>query len=161
PDDAVPPGSPGWAERTRRTGVDRSRRTARADLPARDRPYGRPPVPGPLGATGAEAGDGRHPRPRSRERAAQGAAATLTTVGTPAPGRPLRIASLGNAQWSVPPLEAVRRSRHPIALVLTRDARPAGRGHRLRRTPVAEATERHGLPLLETPTAARGEGFDR
>jgi methionyl-tRNA formyltransferase len=73
----------------------------------------------------------------------------------------LRVAYLGNANWSVAPLEAVRRSDHTVGLVLTRDARPAGRGHRLRRTPVAEAAERLGLPLLETPTAARGAGFDQ
>ncbi len=82
-------------------------------------------------------------------------------MGRPAPGRPLRVAYLGNADWSVPPLEALHRSAHTIELVLTRDPRPAGRGHRLRRTPVAEEAARLGLPLLETPTAARGEGFDR
>jgi methionyl-tRNA formyltransferase len=73
----------------------------------------------------------------------------------------LRVAYLGNADWSVPPLEALHASRHPIALVLTRDARPAGRGHRLRRTPVAEAAERLGVPLVETPKASRGEGLER
>jgi methionyl-tRNA formyltransferase len=73
----------------------------------------------------------------------------------------LRVAYLGNADWSVPPLEAVHRSDHTVVLVLTRDPRPAGRGHRLRRTPVAEAADRLDLPLIETPTAARGEGFER
>ena len=82
-------------------------------------------------------------------------------MGGSAPGRPLRVAYLGNADWSVPPLQAVHASAHRIDLVLTRNARPAGRGHRLRRTAVAEAAERLGLPLLETPTAARGEGLDR
>ena len=82
-------------------------------------------------------------------------------MGPPTPGRPLRIAYLGNAAWSVPPLEALLGSTHAVELVVTRHARPAGRGHRLRRTAVAEAAETHGLALLETPTAARGEGFDR
>jgi methionyl-tRNA formyltransferase len=45
-------------------------------------------------------------------------------------------------------------------MVATRDARPAGRGHQPRRTPVAEAGERLGLPLVEVPTVKRDDGFD-
>jgi methionyl-tRNA formyltransferase len=72
----------------------------------------------------------------------------------------LRVAFLGNAPWSVPSLEALADGSHDVAVVLTRDARPAGRGHRLRRTPVAEAAERLALPLVEAPTVRSGEGFD-
>jgi methionyl-tRNA formyltransferase len=72
----------------------------------------------------------------------------------------LRVAFLGNAPWSVPSLEAIAAAPHDVAVVLTRDARPAGRGHRLRRTPVAEAADRLALPLVETPTVRSGEGFD-
>ena len=69
----------------------------------------------------------------------------------------LRVAFLGNATWSVPSLEAVAASRHPVALVVTRDARPAGRGHGLRRTAVAAAADRLGLDLLEV-ASVKGAG---
>jgi methionyl-tRNA formyltransferase len=72
----------------------------------------------------------------------------------------LRVAFLGNAPWSVPSLKAVAASGHPLVLVATRDARPAGRGRALRRTPVAEASDLLELPLIETPTVKHGVGFD-
>jgi methionyl-tRNA formyltransferase len=75
----------------------------------------------------------------------------------------LRVAFLGNADRSVPSLEAAAGAHHELVFVGTRDARPAGRGHRLRRTPVAEAADRFGLGSLvvETPTVRRGDGLDR
>ena len=72
----------------------------------------------------------------------------------------MRAAFLGNAPWSVPPLEALTDSDHDVAVVVTRDPRPAGRGGRLRPTAVAEAAGRLGLPLLEAPTVKRGEGLE-
>jgi methionyl-tRNA formyltransferase len=78
------------------------------------------------------------------------------TSGTPK----LRVAFLGNAPWSVPSLDALAASEHQVVLVATRDARPAGRGHQPRRTPVAVAGERLGLPLAEVPTVKRADGFD-
>lgn len=72
----------------------------------------------------------------------------------------MRVVFLGNAQWSVPSLEAVARSGHHVALVVTRAPRPAGRGSRLTRTPVAEAAERLGLPLAEVETVKQGPGFE-
>ncbi len=71
----------------------------------------------------------------------------------------MRVTFLGNAPSSVPSLEAVAASRHEIALVATRVPRPAGRGSELMRTPVAEAAERLGLPLIETETVKSGDGF--
>ncbi len=73
----------------------------------------------------------------------------------------LRVAFLGNADRSVPSLEALVEGEHDVVLVVTRDARPAGRGHRPRRTAVAEAADRFGVPLIEVPTVATGEGLDR
>ncbi|MGH2687084.1 MAG: methionyl-tRNA formyltransferase [Actinomycetota bacterium] len=72
----------------------------------------------------------------------------------------MRVAFLGNDPWSVPSLEAVAGSRHRVALVVTRDPRPAGRKRRPRPTAVAEAARRLDLPLLETPTVKRGAGWD-
>jgi methionyl-tRNA formyltransferase len=71
----------------------------------------------------------------------------------------MRVVFLGNAPWSVPSLEALSESRHRPMLVLTRTARPAGRGSKLQRTPVAEAAERLGLSLMEIETVRTGPGF--
>jgi methionyl-tRNA formyltransferase len=72
----------------------------------------------------------------------------------------VRAAFLGNAPWSVPSLEALAGSRHEVALVVTRDPRPAGRGYRPRPTPVAGSARRLRLPLVETPTVRRGRGLE-
>jgi methionyl-tRNA formyltransferase len=72
----------------------------------------------------------------------------------------MRVAFLGNARWSVPSVAALALSSHEVALVLTREARPAGRGSRLRRTAVAEAAGSLGLPLREVATVKSGPGFD-
>ncbi|MDP8955423.1 MAG: methionyl-tRNA formyltransferase [Actinomycetota bacterium] len=71
----------------------------------------------------------------------------------------MRVVFLGNAPSSVPSLEALAASSHELALVATRVARPAGRGSQLVRTPVAEAADRLGLPLIETETVKSGDGF--
>jgi methionyl-tRNA formyltransferase len=72
----------------------------------------------------------------------------------------VRIAFLGNDPWSVPPLRALSASSHPVALVVTRVPRPAGRGGKPRRTAVAEAAGELALPLREVETVKRGEGLD-
>lgn len=72
-----------------------------------------------------------------------------------------RVVFLGNDSWSVPALEALSASPHDVVLVVTRDPRPARRGGGLVPTPVAGAAGDLSLPLLETGTAASGEGFDR
>lgn len=71
----------------------------------------------------------------------------------------MRVAFLGNDAWSAPSLEALAGSSHDVALVATRDPRPAGRGGRPRPTAVAEAARRLGLSLLETPTVKRDPGL--
>lgn len=72
----------------------------------------------------------------------------------------MRAAFLGNASWSVPSLDALAGSDHEVAVVITRDPRPAGRGGRLRPTAVADAARRLGLVVVETPSAARAEGLE-
>ncbi|HEX9311240.1 MAG TPA: methionyl-tRNA formyltransferase [Actinomycetota bacterium] len=71
----------------------------------------------------------------------------------------MRVAFLGNARWSVLPLEALAGSSHRISAVVTRVPRPAGRGGRPRPTPVADAARRLGLPLHEVETVKSGAGF--
>lgn len=72
----------------------------------------------------------------------------------------MRVVFLGNDAWSVPSLRALATSTHDIALVATRVPRPAGRGGRLRPTPVAEASRDLLLPFAEVETVKRGPGLD-
>jgi methionyl-tRNA formyltransferase len=73
----------------------------------------------------------------------------------------MRIAFLGNDSWSVPSLHALARAKQiDVALVATREPRPAGRGSRLRPTKVAEAARTLELPLREVESVRSGAGFD-
>lgn len=75
---------------------------------------------------------------------------------------PVRVAFLGNDPWSVPSLERLAETAEiDVALVVTRDPRPARRGSRRVPTPVSAAARRRGLPLVETPTVRGGEGLER
>lgn len=70
----------------------------------------------------------------------------------------MRVVFLGNDAWSVPSLGALVDSSHEVALVATRVPRPAGRGGKLRATPVAEAARALPLPLAEVETVKSGVG---
>jgi methionyl-tRNA formyltransferase len=70
------------------------------------------------------------------------------------------VAFLGNDRWSVPSLEALGTSSHHVVAVATRVPRPAGRGGKLRPTPVAEAARRLGRPLSEVETVKDGPGLE-
>lgn len=72
----------------------------------------------------------------------------------------MRVAFLGNDEWSVPPLEAVAGSPHEIAVVVTRGPRPLRRGSGTEATPVAAAARRLRLPFVEVETVRSGDGFD-
>jgi methionyl-tRNA formyltransferase len=74
--------------------------------------------------------------------------------------RSLRIAFLGNDQWSVPSLRAIAHSDHEVVTVMTAARRPAGRGNELRATPVADAAAEAGLSLREVETVTSGPGAD-
>jgi methionyl-tRNA formyltransferase len=73
---------------------------------------------------------------------------------------PLRIAFLGNDRWSVPSLRAIADSSHELVAVITAAPKPAGRGNRLRPTPVADAAREGGLPLHEVGTVKAGAGLE-
>jgi methionyl-tRNA formyltransferase len=72
----------------------------------------------------------------------------------------VRVVFLGNDPWSVASVEALASSSHDLALVVTRDPRPAGRKGDLRPTAVADAARSLELNLLETPTVKRDEGLE-
>lgn len=59
----------------------------------------------------------------------------------------MRVAFLGSDPWSVPTLDALVRSDHDVALVVTAPPKPAGRGQRLTPTAVAARAGELGLPV--------------
>jgi methionyl-tRNA formyltransferase len=62
----------------------------------------------------------------------------------------MNIVYLGSGEFGLPCLEALRASRHYLALVVTPPASPAGRGRRLCPTPVAHWAEGHAVPVRES-----------
>lgn len=72
----------------------------------------------------------------------------------PEPGHPLRLVVMGTTGFVVPSLEAVLAAGHQVLAVYTQPPRPAGRGHKVRRTPVHDAAERLGLEV-RTPAALK------
>jgi methionyl-tRNA formyltransferase len=73
----------------------------------------------------------------------------------------LSVAFLGNDPWSVASLEAVAGDPDlEVVLVVTNPAKPAGRGSAPRRTAVAEAADRLGVPLVESDGVRLGAGLD-
>lgn len=62
----------------------------------------------------------------------------------------LRLAFMGSPDFAVPTLEAIIAAGHDVACVYSQPPRPAGRGKELRRTPVHEAADRHGI-AVRTP----------
>lgn len=61
----------------------------------------------------------------------------------------MRIVFMGTPAFAVPSLEALLRSEHSVAGVVTRPDRPKGRGQALAAAPVKLVCEREGLPLLQ------------
>jgi methionyl-tRNA formyltransferase len=70
----------------------------------------------------------------------------------------MRVVFAGTPRAAVPSLEAILRSRHEVAAVITRPDAPAGRGRRPAASPVAERAAAAGLELLK-PARARDPGF--
>lgn len=59
----------------------------------------------------------------------------------------MRLAFMGTPAFSVPSLSELLASGYEIAAVYTQPPRPAGRGQKLRPSPVQEFAEAHGLPV--------------
>ena len=64
----------------------------------------------------------------------------------------------GTPQAAVPSLQALLRSRHAVAAVLTRPDAPAGRGQRVGASPVARLAAQAGVPVLK-PASPREPAF--
>lgn len=71
----------------------------------------------------------------------------------------LRVVFLGNHGWSVPTLDALAEAQDiDLVSIITNPPRPAGRGSRLRATPVADAAGRLGLAVQEVDGVRSGRG---
>ncbi|MEO0548772.1 MAG: methionyl-tRNA formyltransferase [Pseudomonadota bacterium] len=68
--------------------------------------------------------------------------------------KPLRIAFMGSPDFSVPVLAALVEAGHEIACVYSQPPRPAGRGKKLRPTPVHQWAEENGFEV-RTPRSLK------
>jgi methionyl-tRNA formyltransferase len=73
----------------------------------------------------------------------------------------LSVVFMGTADFSVPALEALVESGYHVALVVTRAARPAGRGRRETQPPIARAAQALGLEVFQPERVRRPEAVER
>ena len=67
----------------------------------------------------------------------------------------MRIVFMGTPDFAVPALRAICAAGHAVLTVYTQPPRAAGRGMNLRKSPVHQAAEQAGLPVL-TPETLKG-----
>ncbi len=72
----------------------------------------------------------------------------------------MRTIFFGTPEFAVPTLAAMVESGHAPRLVISRPARPVGRGHRLRQPPAAEWAMSHGLDVMQ-PEKVNCKSFRR
>ena len=70
----------------------------------------------------------------------------------------MRVLFWGTSEFAVPALRALLEEGHQVVAAITQPDRPAGRGRKLRQTPIRVAAEAEGIPVL-TPERPRGEEF--
>jgi len=70
----------------------------------------------------------------------------------------MRIVFAGTPEFAVPPLAALRASRHQVVGVLTQPDRPAGRGRKLAMSAVKDFALQQGLPIAQPQTLRSAEG---
>ena len=68
----------------------------------------------------------------------------------------LKIVFMGTPAFAVPSLDALLRRGHDVVGVFTQPDRRAGRGRRLRPSPVKAFAEQHGLPVFQ-PASLRND----
>jgi len=69
----------------------------------------------------------------------------------------LRVVFMGTPEFAVPTLSAIVGHGHEVVACYTREPAPAGRGMALKNSPVHDAANRFGIPVL-TPKSLRQEG---
>jgi methionyl-tRNA formyltransferase len=70
----------------------------------------------------------------------------------------MRVVFAGTPRIAIPSLEAILRSRHEVAAVVTRPDAPAGRGRSLAPSPIAERAAEAGIEVLK-PDRPRDPDF--
>ena len=70
---------------------------------------------------------------------------------------PLKIVFAGTPDFAVATLDALLKSHHEVVAVYTQPDRPAGRGRKLRPSPVKSVALEHGIPV-EQPVNFKEEG---
>ena len=70
----------------------------------------------------------------------------------------MRVLFWGTSDFALPTLRALDASRHEVAGVVTQPDRPAGRGRKVRATPVKRAADEAGLEAIQ-PETPKGEAF--
>jgi len=73
---------------------------------------------------------------------------------------PRRLAYLGTPDMAVPPLQALVDAGHDVAVVVTRPDRRRGRGGATSASPVKEAAEGLGIPVVDDHRQLVGGGVD-
>jgi methionyl-tRNA formyltransferase len=73
---------------------------------------------------------------------------------------PLKIVFAGTPDFSVPALDALLQSGHEVVAVYTQPDRPAGRGRKLRASPVKARALEHQIPVFQ-PQSLKGEEEQR
>ncbi|MDR3472872.1 MAG: methionyl-tRNA formyltransferase [Devosia sp.] len=68
----------------------------------------------------------------------------------------MKITFMGTPDFAVPTLHEIVAAGHQVVAVYTRAPKPAGRGQAERKSPVHEAAEALGIPVV-TPKSLRGE----
>ena len=69
----------------------------------------------------------------------------------------MKVIFAGTPDFAVPTLQALIDAGHEIVLVLTQPDRPAGRGMKLKASPVKELALQHGLPVYQPETLKTAE----
>jgi methionyl-tRNA formyltransferase len=73
----------------------------------------------------------------------------------------MRLVFVGTPATAVPSLDALLKSRHEVAAVVTRPDAPAGRGLRVAPSPVAQRAESAGLEVLKPAKPGDPDFLDR
>ena len=71
----------------------------------------------------------------------------------------MRVFYFGSGMFSVPSLRAIAASGHELVGLFTQPARPAGRGGKIRPTPIAEAAGAEGLSATDCPDVNSGDAL--
>lgn len=61
----------------------------------------------------------------------------------------MKLLFLGSSEFGIPSLDALKKSRHELGLIITQPPQQAGRGRKVRLTPVALWAKANSLPCIE------------